>query len=93
MKIRDNKTFDNLNDILGHLGDPTGVGKDNTWVAKNYSLAQLILDLTKIKSELPNHCDVCGREISQLQAHSGNGEEELCFECYHDIYDKDEENE
>ncbi|QEG12127.1 hypothetical protein OMEGA_59 [Klebsiella phage vB_KaeM_KaOmega] len=49
MKIRPNKSFDTLEEIVQYLGDPERVGKDNTWVAKNYSLAQLIKDLTKIK--------------------------------------------
>lgn len=93
MKIRDNKSFDKLGDILDHLGDPRRVGRNNTWVAKNYSLAQLITDLTKIKSKLPHRCDFCGRETSQLQSRSGNGKVKLCFECYHDIYDEEEENE
>lgn len=49
MKTRDNKSFDTLEEIVQYLCDPERVGKDNTWVAKNYSLAQLIKDLTKIK--------------------------------------------
>lgn len=49
MKIRSNNSFDKLSEILQHLGDPERVGKDNTWVAKNYSLAQLIKDLQKVK--------------------------------------------
>lgn len=52
MKIRDNKSFDKLSEILQHLGDPERVGKDNTWVAKNYSLAQLIKDLQKVKEKI-----------------------------------------
>lgn len=52
MKIRDNKTFDNLDEILEHLGDPERVGKNMTWVAKNYSLAQLIYDLKEIKKKI-----------------------------------------
>ncbi|MGL5281384.1 MAG: hypothetical protein ACRC8W_06410 [Plesiomonas shigelloides] len=51
MKIRSNKSFDTLEEIVQYLGDPERVGKDNTWVAKNYSLAQLIKDLTKIKEK------------------------------------------
>lgn len=51
MKIRDNKSFDTLDEIVQYLGDPNRVGKDNTWVAKNYSLSQLIKDLTKVKGE------------------------------------------
>lgn len=49
MKIRSNNSFGTLEEIVQYLGDPERVGKDNTWVAKNYSLAQLIKDLTKIK--------------------------------------------
>ena len=51
MKIRDNKVFDNLDEIVQHLGDPERVGKDITWVAKNYSLAQLIKDLRKVQAD------------------------------------------
>lgn len=36
-------------------------------------------------------CDLCGKELG-IEVHSGNGVEELCFECYHDIYDIDDEN-
>lgn len=36
-------------------------------------------------------CDVCGNELSPLSIYSGDGNEELCFECYHDIYDIDDE--
>lgn len=49
MKTRDNKSFDTLEEIVQYLGDPERVGKDNTWVAKNYSLAQLIKDLQKVQ--------------------------------------------
>lgn len=48
MKTRENKSFDKLEDIIQYLGDPERVGKDNTWVAKNYSLAQLIKDLREV---------------------------------------------
>lgn len=48
MKTRENKSFDKLEDIIQYLGDPGRVGKDNTWVAKNYSLAQLIKDLREV---------------------------------------------
>ena len=51
MKIRDNKSFDTLAEIVQYLGDPERVGKDNTWVAKNYSLAQLIYDLQKVQEK------------------------------------------
>ncbi|QGZ16341.1 hypothetical protein Hena1_01910 [Erwinia phage Hena1] len=51
MRHRDKEEFDNLDDILYHLGDPERVGKNMTWVAKNYSLQQLILDLRKLRSE------------------------------------------
>lgn len=37
-------------------------------------------------------CDVCGKEISTLAIYSGDGNEELCADCYHDIYDIDEDN-
>ena len=30
MKIRDNKTFDNLDEIVEYLGDPERVGKNMT---------------------------------------------------------------
>lgn len=36
-------------------------------------------------------CDVCGREIAEVAVYSGDGNEELCHECYHDIYDIDKE--
>jgi len=49
MKKRDYESFDTLEDILKHLGDPDRVGKSGTWVAKNYSLSQLIKDLQKLK--------------------------------------------
>lgn len=51
MKTRDNKSFDTLDEIVQYLGDPGRVGKDNTWVAKNYSLAQLIKDLQKVQEK------------------------------------------
>ena len=51
MKIRENKSFDKLAEIVKYLGDPGRVGKDNTWVAKNYSLAQLIYDLQQVEKE------------------------------------------
>ena len=57
MKIRDNKTFDNLDEIVEYLGDPERVGKNMTWVAKNYSLAQLIYDLREVKNKLENGVD------------------------------------
>ena len=57
MKIRDNKTFDNLDEIVEYLGDPERVGKNMTWVAKNYSLAQLINDLQEVKNKLENGVD------------------------------------
>lgn len=50
MRHRDKEEFDNLDDILHHLGNPERVGKNTTWVAKNYSLQQLILDLQKLRS-------------------------------------------
>lgn len=52
MKIRSNNSFDKLAEIVQHLGDPERVGKDNTWVAKNYSLAQLIKDLRKVQEKI-----------------------------------------
>lgn len=52
MKHRDNKSFDNLPDIVQYLGNPERIGADNTWVAKNYSLAQLIKDLQKVKEKI-----------------------------------------
>lgn len=36
-------------------------------------------------------CDVCGKQISGHDVHSGDGIEDLCFECYHDMYDEDDE--
>lgn len=51
MKTRDNKSFDTLEEIVKYLGDSERVGKDNTWVAKNYSLAQLIRDLQRVKEK------------------------------------------
>lgn len=35
-------------------------------------------------------CDVCGKQISSSSVFSGDGNEELCFDCYHEIYDIDE---
>ena len=49
MRTRDYESFDNLEDILKHLGSPDRVGTSGTWVAKNYSLSQLIKDLQKVK--------------------------------------------
>ncbi len=37
-------------------------------------------------------CDVCGKEIVLIAVYSGDGNEELCHECYHDIYDSDDED-
>lgn len=54
MKISENKTFDSLGEIIEHLGDPERVGKSNTWVAKNYSLTQLIYDLQDVKNKFEN---------------------------------------
>ncbi|GEM_PF-4561276 len=36
-------------------------------------------------------CDLCGKEMASESIHSGDGKEELCHECYHNIYDIDEE--
>ncbi|ELY2672082.1 hypothetical protein ROL70_07770 [Cronobacter sakazakii] len=36
-------------------------------------------------------CDVCGKGIAAVAVYSGDGNEELCHECYHDIYDIDDE--
>lgn len=49
VRTRDHESFDTLEDILKHLGDPDRTGKSGTWVAKNYSLSQLIKDLQKLK--------------------------------------------
>lgn len=49
MRTRNHESFDTLEDILKHLGDPDRTGKSGTWVAKNYSLSQLIKDLQKLK--------------------------------------------
>lgn len=51
MKHRDKESFANLEDILLHLGSPDRIGTEITWVAKNYSLSQLIKDLTKLKEK------------------------------------------
>lgn len=51
MKIRDKKSFDTLKEIVQYLGNAERVGADNTWVAKNYSLAQLIKDLQKVEEK------------------------------------------
>lgn len=48
---RDYEKFDNLVDILHHLGDANRTGKNVTWVAKNYSLSQLIKDLQQIEEK------------------------------------------
>lgn len=34
-------------------------------------------------------CDVCGKEMPPVDVHSGDGIDDLCFECYHDAYDID----
>lgn len=34
-------------------------------------------------------CDICGKELVPADVHSGDGVEDLCFECYHDAYDID----
>ncbi|WP_312925286.1 hypothetical protein [Atlantibacter hermannii] len=34
-------------------------------------------------------CDVCGKAMPPADVHSGDGIEDLCFECYHDAYDID----
>ncbi|EOJ8600599.1 hypothetical protein ACM45N_001520 [Cronobacter sakazakii] len=36
-------------------------------------------------------CDICGKGIAAVAVYSGDGNEELCHECYHDIYDIDDE--
>ncbi|MDK9961783.1 hypothetical protein [Enterobacter cloacae] len=36
-------------------------------------------------------CDICGKEMVPADVHSGDGVEDLCFECYHDSYDMDDE--
>ncbi|EOI3527704.1 hypothetical protein ACMSYW_000879 [Cronobacter dublinensis] len=36
-------------------------------------------------------CEVCGKGIAAVAVYSGDGNEELCHECYHDIYDIDDE--
>ena len=36
-------------------------------------------------------CDLCGKEMVPADVHSGNGIEDLCFECYHDAYGMDDE--
>lgn len=35
-------------------------------------------------------CDMCGREIAKVAIHSGDGIEELCSYCYHEIYDSED---
>lgn len=42
---------------------------------------------------LENQCNLCGKELEEVNIHSGDGREELCYECYHDMYDSDEEDE
>lgn len=36
-------------------------------------------------------CDICKKEMAPADVHSGDGVEDLCFECYHDAYDDDGE--
>lgn len=52
MKVRNNVECDTLDEIITLLGDPNRIGKDITWVAKNYSAKQLILDLRKVQESL-----------------------------------------
>lgn len=47
--MRNNKECETIDEVLEALGDPNRVGKGGTWVGKDYSLKQLILDLQKIK--------------------------------------------
>jgi len=48
------KECGNIDEVLEALGDPNRVGKGQTWVGKDYSLKQLILDLRKIKEGMKN---------------------------------------
>ena len=54
MRYRDLNSFDNLNDLVNFLGDPNRVGRNNTWIAKNYNTEQLIKDLRNILDERPD---------------------------------------
>lgn len=36
-------------------------------------------------------CDICGKDMVPAEVHSGDGVEDLCLECYHDVYDMDDE--
>ena len=48
---RPDKNCESLEEILKALGDESNIGKKNTWVAKNYSLAALIVDLKKLQEK------------------------------------------
>lgn len=48
MRVRNSNSFSSLPEILDHLGSPDRTGLASTWVGKDYSLKQLILDLTDI---------------------------------------------
>lgn len=48
---------------------------------------------TEVNMEEEFECDVCGKGLSPVSIHSGDGNEELCFDCYHEIYDIDNDAE
>lgn len=51
MKHRDLNSFSSIEELLTFLGDPNRIGRNNTWIAKNYNVSQLIKDLHKINKE------------------------------------------
>lgn len=51
MRHRELNSFSTIKEILNFLGDSNRVGRDNTWIAKNYNVSQLIKDLHKIHKE------------------------------------------
>lgn len=51
MRNRDLNSFETLGDLVNFLGDENRIGRDNTWIGKNYNVQQLIKDLKKILTE------------------------------------------
>ncbi len=49
MRHREMNSFESIEDIVKFFGDPNRLGRSSTWVGKNYSLSQLIIDLQNIE--------------------------------------------
>lgn len=54
MRNRNLNSFNNLRELVEFLGDPNRVGRNNTWIAKNYNTEQLIKDLRNMLDERPD---------------------------------------